>query len=65
MQNIKTIKILERLRSRGHKIPQLIDTIKRFLLQRLDYSMMNSVIGVTELGELEMFIRNINNEMGG
>jgi hypothetical protein len=27
--------------------------------------MMNSVIGVTELGELEMFIRNINNEMGG
>jgi hypothetical protein len=46
----KTDGFLERLRYSGLEIPQVIDTIKKFVLPRLDYLMMNSVMGVTELG---------------
>jgi hypothetical protein len=39
--------------------------IKRFVLPRLDYSMMNILRGVPELGELDKFTRHIINEMIG
>jgi hypothetical protein len=57
--------ILKRLRYSGLKVPQIIDAIRRFILPRLDYTMMNSVIGVTELDKLDRFIRNMINEMIG
>jgi hypothetical protein len=59
------MKILERLRYRGLKIPQIIDAIRRFILPRLDYVMMNSIMGITELSNLDQFIRNIIHEMIG
>jgi hypothetical protein len=59
----KTMMILERLRYSGLKVPQVIDAIRRFILPRLDYTMMNSVIGITELDKLDRFIRNMINEM--
>jgi hypothetical protein len=43
----KTMKILERLRYSGLKIPQIIDAIRRFILPRLDYTIMNSIIDIT------------------
>jgi hypothetical protein len=46
----KAIKILERLRYNVLKILQIIGTIKRFALPRFDYSTMNSVMRITELG---------------
>jgi hypothetical protein len=55
--------ILERLRYRELKIPQIIDAIRRFILPRLDHAMMNSIMGITELSNLDQFIRNIINEM--
>jgi RIO-like serine/threonine protein kinase len=61
----KRVKILERIRYNGLKIPKVIDAIKRFVLPRLDYPMMNSVMGVTELSELDKFVRNIINELVG
>jgi hypothetical protein len=42
----KTMKILERLRYSGLKIPQLIHEIRRFILPRLYYTMMNSIRGL-------------------
>jgi hypothetical protein len=59
----KTMKILERSRYSGLKITQIIDAIRRFILPRLDYTMMNSVLGITELNKLDGFIRNMINEM--
>jgi hypothetical protein len=59
------MKILERLRYSGLKITQIIDAIRRFILPRLDYTMMNSVVGITELRKLNEFIRNMINEMVG
>jgi hypothetical protein len=56
---------LERFRYSGLKIPQIIDVIRRFILPRLDYTMMNSIMGVTELSSLDQLIRNIINEMVG
>jgi hypothetical protein len=47
----------------GLKIPQIIDAIRRFILLRLDYAKMNSIMGITELSNLDQFIRNIINEM--
>jgi hypothetical protein len=61
----KTMKILERLRYSGLKITQIIDAIRRFILPRLDYTMMNTVLGITELSKLDGFIRNMINEMIG
>jgi hypothetical protein len=61
----KTMNILERLRYSGLKIPQIIDAIRRFVLPRLDYTIMNSIMGITELRRLDQFIRNIVNEMVG
>jgi tRNA A-37 threonylcarbamoyl transferase component Bud32 len=61
----KTMKILERLRYSGLKIPQIIDAVRRFVLPRLDYTMMNSITGTTELSNLDQYIRNIINEMIG
>jgi hypothetical protein len=52
----KTMIILERLRYSGLKIPQIIDSIRRFILPMLDYTMMNSIIGITELDKLDKFI---------
>jgi hypothetical protein len=57
------MKILERLRYSGLKIPQIIDAIRRFILPRFDHTMMNSIMGITELNKLDQFIRNIINEM--
>jgi hypothetical protein len=57
----KTTKILERLRYSGLKISQIIDAIERFILPMLDYSMMNSAMGITELSNLEISIKNIIN----
>jgi hypothetical protein len=59
------MKILERLRYSGLKITQIIDAVRRFILPRLDYTMMNSVMGITELRKLDEFIRNMINEMVG
>jgi hypothetical protein len=61
----KTMMILERLRYSGLKVTQVIDAIRRFILPRLDYTMMNSVLGITELDKLDKFIRNMINEMIG
>jgi hypothetical protein len=61
----KTVKILERLRYSGLEIPQAIDAMKRFVLPRLDYPMMNNVIGVIELSEPDKFDRNVINKMEG
>jgi hypothetical protein len=59
------MKILERYRYSGIKIPQIIETIRRFILTRLGYTMMSSIMGITELSSLDQFIRNIINEMVG
>jgi hypothetical protein len=61
----KTMKILERFRCSRLKIPQLIDAIRRFISQKLDYTMMNNIMEVTELSNLDQFIRIIINEMVG
>jgi hypothetical protein len=61
----KAINILERLRYNGLKIPQITDAIKKFVLLRLDYTMMNSVISKVELTGLDKFVRNITNDLGG
>jgi hypothetical protein len=61
----KTIVVLERLRYSGLKISQVIDAIRRFILPRSDYTMMNSIKGLTELDKLGKFIRNMINEMIG
>jgi hypothetical protein len=61
----KTMNILERLRYSGLKIPQIIDAIRRFVLPRLDYTTMNSILGIRELRGLDQLIRNIINEMVG
>jgi hypothetical protein len=61
----KTMKILERLRYSGLKIPKIIDAIRIFILPRLDYTMMNSIMEITELDKLDKFIRNMINEMVG
>jgi hypothetical protein len=59
------MKVLERLRYSGLKVTQIIDATRRFILPRLDYTMMNSIISITELGKLDEFIRNMFNEMIG
>jgi hypothetical protein len=61
----KTMTILEKLIYSGLKVPQIIDAIRRFILPRLDYTMMNSVLGIMELDKLDRFIRNMINEMIG
>jgi hypothetical protein len=61
----KTMIILERLRYSGLKISQIIDAIRTFILPRLDYTMVNSIIGITEIDKLDKFIRNMINEMIG
>jgi RIO-like serine/threonine protein kinase len=61
----KTMKILERLRYSGLNIPQIIDAFRRFVLARLDYTMMNNIMGTTELSSLNQYIRNTINEMIG
>jgi hypothetical protein len=61
----KTMKILERLRYSGLKIPQIIDAIRRFILPRLDYVLMNSILGIIEMKKVDQFIRNMLNEMIG
>jgi hypothetical protein len=61
----KTMKILERLRYNGLKITQIIDVIRRFILLRLDYTLINSIMGITELSNLHQCIRNIINETVG
>jgi hypothetical protein len=53
----KTMMILERLRCSGLKVPQIIDAIRRFILPRLDYTMMNNVMGITEMYKLDRFIQ--------
>jgi hypothetical protein len=35
------------------------------ILPRLDYAMLKSIMGITELSNLDQFIRNIINEMRG
>jgi hypothetical protein len=59
------MKILERLRYSGLKILQIIDAIRRFTLPRLDYTMMKSIMGITELSSIDQFVRNIINETIG
>jgi hypothetical protein len=61
----KTLNILERPRCCGLKLPQIIDAITRFIQPRLDYTIMNSITGITELRKHYQFIRNIINEMIG
>jgi hypothetical protein len=51
----KTMKILERLIYSGLKISQIIDAIRRFVLSRLDYTMMNSIMGIGELRKFDQF----------
>jgi hypothetical protein len=41
----------------------MIDASKRFVLTRLDNSMMNAVISKIKLEDLDKFIRNIINDM--
>jgi hypothetical protein len=59
------MKILERLRYSWLKIHQIIDAIRRFILPRLDNTMMNSIMEITQLKELDQLIRNIINELVG
>jgi hypothetical protein len=61
----KTMKILERLGCSGLKIPQINDAIIKFILTQLDYTTMNIIMKITELSNLDQFIRNIINEMVG
>jgi hypothetical protein len=55
--------MFEMLRYSELKIPQIIDAIKRFIIQRLAYQMMNNIIRKPKLAELDRYRRNIVNAM--
>jgi hypothetical protein len=57
--------ILDRIKNSGLKIPQIINVIKGFVIPRLDYSMMNSVMSKTELLKLDDYVRQIINHLFG
>jgi hypothetical protein len=61
----KIRKILDRIRNSGLKITQIVHAIKTYVLPRLDYSMMNSVVSKVELKKLDTYIRKIINENVG
>jgi hypothetical protein len=59
------MKILHRLKESGLKITQIIHAIKTFVLPRMDYIMMNSIVKLTSLEKIDRFIRKIINEKVG
>jgi hypothetical protein len=61
----KMIKIFERLRCSGLKTLQIIDVIKRFVLPKRDYTMMNSVVSKTKFANIDKFIRSIITDLVG
>jgi hypothetical protein len=64
LENIK--KIIERLDRSGLKLTQFIDAIRIFVLPRLDYCMMNSIVSLLELTKSDNIIRKlINGRIGG
>jgi hypothetical protein len=56
--------IVERIRNNDFEFLQLINAIKTFIISKLDYFMINSVISRIELGKLADSIRKIINEEG-
>jgi hypothetical protein len=59
-------KIIGRLDRSGLKIIQKIDAIRTFVLPRLDYCFMNSVVSLTKINEVDGMIRRmINSKIGG
>jgi hypothetical protein len=62
----KVKKYIHKIKESGLKINQVISAIKTFILPRLDYSMMNSVMSLVELGKLDLEVRKaVNSLVGG
>jgi hypothetical protein len=59
-------KCSEKISKSGLKLNQVINAIKTFILPKLDYFMMNSVMSLVELKKLDLSVRKaINGLVGG
>jgi hypothetical protein len=62
----KVKKIIDKIARSGLKVNQVINAVKTFILPKLDYSMMNSVVSLGELNKVDQLIRKeINGLIGG
>ncbi len=52
----KVKKHISKIGESGLKLNQAINEIKTFVLPRLDYSMMNSIMSVTELEKVDLLV---------
>jgi hypothetical protein len=57
----KVKKYIRKLADSGLKINQVINAIKTFVLLRLDYFMMNSVMSLVEFKKLDLLVRKVVN----
>jgi hypothetical protein len=58
-------KILVRICRSGLKITQILHAIKTFIVPKLDYCFMNSLVSLVEIGKLDAFIRKLINDLVG
>jgi hypothetical protein len=56
---------IRKLADSGLKLNQVINAIKTFILPRLDYFMMNSVMSFVELKKLDLLVRKAVNGLDG
>jgi hypothetical protein len=62
----KVKKIITKIAESGLKVNQVINAIKPFILPKLDYSMMNSVVSLGELNKVDQLVRKeLNRLIGG